>query len=252
MSPALARGETVDDFSALDDRLEDMELEKIDYSIDRESFEDFAQGYLRSFPELVNGCLSAAGIPGNQVDLVVLTGGHSRWYFVREILSGKLDRLGKAGLTKIQADPGRVISITLPEETVALGLAYSPLRMERPHIHEDEGRDSVQIQYYIDTDSCLFCGSCADVCPVDAIHPGGICYVIDASSCVECGACTAVCPTDAIKDCGLLQMPLSESPAKTPQPEKKKEKKTSSSITTAERIAAHLPQLIEGLSRFIR
>lgn len=126
VSPALARDETVNEFSALDDRLEDMEL-NIDYSIDRWAFEDFAQGYLRGFPELVSGCLNEAGMTGDQVDLVVLTGGHSQWYFVREILSGRLDRFGETGLTKIQADPGRVVSVARPQETVALGMAYSPI-----------------------------------------------------------------------------------------------------------------------------
>lgn len=69
---------------------------------------------------------------GNQVDLVVLTGGHSQWYFVREILCGRLERFGVLGLTKIQADPERVVSIALPQETVALGLAYGPLRAALP------------------------------------------------------------------------------------------------------------------------
>lgn len=131
VSPALARDETVNEFSALDDRLEDMEL-NIDYSIDRWAFEDFAQGYLRGFPELVSGCLNEAGMTGDQVDLVVLTGGHSQWYFVREMLGGRLDQFGVLGLTKIQADPDRVVSIALPQETVALGLVYGPLRAALP------------------------------------------------------------------------------------------------------------------------
>lgn len=131
VSPALARGETVDYFSALDDRLEDLEID-VDYPIDRQTFEDFAQDYLRGLPELINGCLQKAEVNGDDVDLVIVTGGHSQWYFVREILSGKLNQFGDVGLQKMQADPGRIISIALPQETVALGLAYGPLRVDVP------------------------------------------------------------------------------------------------------------------------
>lgn len=150
ISPALARGETVDYFSALDDRLEDLEID-VDYPIDRQTFENFAQDYLRSLPELVNDCLREAGMNGADVDLVVLTGGHSQWYFVREILSGKLNRFGEMGLEKIQADPGRIISIALPQETVALGLAYGPLRAALPKSEDFSGAfpsqlNSVQIR----------------------------------------------------------------------------------------------------------
>jgi len=131
VSPALARGDTVDYFSVLDDRLEDMEID-VDYSISRQTFEDFCQGYLRGLPELVSGCLRDAGVNGGDVDLAVLTGGHSQWYFGRDILSGTLERFEDVGLKKIQADPGRIISIALPQETVALGLAYHPLRALPP------------------------------------------------------------------------------------------------------------------------
>ena len=137
VSPALQKKETIDTFTALDDRLEDLDIE-IEYSIDRASFEDHAAVYLRKFPELVNGCLEAAGVSGDDVDLVILTGGHSQWYFVREMLIGKLDRFGRIGLGKIQTDPERVIPITLPQETVALGLAYMPMKVEVPEPKPDK------------------------------------------------------------------------------------------------------------------
>lgn len=125
VSPALKRGESVDYFSELDNLLGLMDIDA-EYSVDRAGFEAHAADYLRQFPDLVKGCLRAAGMRGDEVDLVILTGGHSQWYFVREMLSGKLDRFGKTGLGKIQADPGRVIPISRPQETVALGLVYGP------------------------------------------------------------------------------------------------------------------------------
>ncbi len=128
VSPALARGESVDYFSTLDDLLDLLNI-NVQYLVDRPSLESFMSDYLRQLPELVNGCLREAGVRGDDVDLVILTGGHSQWYFGRDILSGTLERFGDVGLKKIQADPGRIISIALPQETVALGLAYSSLKI---------------------------------------------------------------------------------------------------------------------------
>ena len=46
---------------------------------------------------------------------------------------------------------------------------------------------------YVITDKCVACGNC----PVDAISEGDI-YVIDPDTCIECGTCAEVCPSDAI------------------------------------------------------
>ncbi|MDD2627039.1 MAG: 4Fe-4S binding protein [Methanomethylophilus sp.] len=48
-------------------------------------------------------------------------------------------------------------------------------------------------------ENCVACGSCADVCPQDAITVGDI-AVIDESKCVNCGACVDECQHDAIVD----------------------------------------------------
>ncbi|MBP2664231.1 MAG: fer [Firmicutes bacterium] len=45
---------------------------------------------------------------------------------------------------------------------------------------------------------CVQCGSCAPVCPVEAISEGDTQYEIDPGVCIDCGACAAVCPVDAI------------------------------------------------------
>jgi ferredoxin len=49
----------------------------------------------------------------------------------------------------------------------------------------------------VDEDTCIGCGACVDVCPVDAISMNDKAK-IDADSCTECGACVDECPVEAI------------------------------------------------------
>lgn len=127
VSPALKRGETVTEFYDFDNITEMLDIDMEEYALNRAELETLAVNYLRGFPRLVNGCLKDAGISGSEVDLALLTGGHSQWYFVAEQLSGNLSQCGEIGLDKIQKDPERIIPVPRPQETVALGLVYSPL-----------------------------------------------------------------------------------------------------------------------------
>ena len=126
VSPALSRNESVEEFSELDASTDMLEIEA-SYCINRESFETAATKYLQEFPKLVNDCLRNGNLTGNDVDLVILTGGHSQWYFVQEMLQGKMNQFGTITLDKIQKDTDRIIPITLPQETVALGLVYGKM-----------------------------------------------------------------------------------------------------------------------------
>ena len=47
-------------------------------------------------------------------------------------------------------------------------------------------------------DDCTSCGSCVDVCPVEAISEGDPIYVIDADLCTDCAVCADECPVEAI------------------------------------------------------
>mgnify|MGYP004528362093 FL=1 len=126
ISPALSKRETVEEFSALDDITDMLDIE-VSYSINRENFETAAKEYLQEFPKLVNNCLRCGKIAGDNIDLVILTGGHSQWYFVQEMLQGTMTQFGAIALDKIQKDTDRIVPITLPQETVALGLVYGKL-----------------------------------------------------------------------------------------------------------------------------
>lgn len=106
--------------------------------LDRGRFEDLLGDYLSSFPRLVNGLIAEATKEGKigggeDIDLAVLTGGHSQWYFVEEMLAGKLSRFGNPTLPKIRDEPVRVMRGPDPQETVARGMALSwmPFRIRR-------------------------------------------------------------------------------------------------------------------------
>lgn len=53
----------------------------------------------------------------------------------------------------------------------------------------------------IDTDECIGCGVCVDVCATGAIEiDDGFCTVVDDSECKGCGECQEECPVNAITE----------------------------------------------------
>jgi ferredoxin len=47
-------------------------------------------------------------------------------------------------------------------------------------------------------DKCTGCGSCADVCPTEAITVDDV-AVVDDNECTDCGSCVDECPEEAIE-----------------------------------------------------
>ncbi|MBR4627070.1 MAG: Hsp70 family protein [Ruminococcus sp.] len=137
VSGSLRRNESVTTYAAGDNVLDILDSEMEPFELNRAEFERIAGDYLAKFAALVNGsldeCIKTGQIADkNDIDLIILTGGHSQWYFVHEMLSGApigVPDDKAVSLGKIMADPGRIIDIAKPQETVALGLAYSKLQI---------------------------------------------------------------------------------------------------------------------------
>jgi hypothetical protein len=94
-----------------------------------------------------------AQFDSENLDYVVLTGGHCQWYFTNEILDGSLTKFGRVDLPKIQCDKTRIIKLSLPQETVALGLVYQKIVIDKKSDAANE----------------IFCGYCGRKHPADDV-----------------------------------------------------------------------------------
>ena len=118
-------------------------------ALDRDTLETDLADYLDQFPRLVNGLLAdTPAVMPSDIDLVVLTGGHSQWYFVKSFINGKAGTDGEAiRLPQIAKDPDRIIQLSRPQETVALGLVYQPLTTHK--IKAEQKPDDVLVKVTI-------------------------------------------------------------------------------------------------------
>lgn len=53
--------------------------------------------------------------------------------------------------------------------------------------------------YKIDENLCTGCGSCSEVCPVEAVIQQGNKYKI-TEDCIDCGSCVDSCAVEAIAE----------------------------------------------------
>ena len=100
--------------------------------IDRAGFEALIDEGLRDYCYLIQGCLEQACSVDPQfravgLDMVILTGGHSKWYFAKDIVDGTMPGLDHPTLSRIRADKSRAFCLPNPQATVVLGLVYNRL-----------------------------------------------------------------------------------------------------------------------------
>ncbi len=101
--------------------------------VTRKDFETLIEDKLRDYVYLIMGCLEKAGtidkdFKDRGLDLVILAGGHSSWYFAKDIIDGTMEgRLEHATLARIREEKDRVFTLPNPQATVVLGLMYRRL-----------------------------------------------------------------------------------------------------------------------------
>ena len=148
VSKSLLHHETVEEFSELDTMADMAGLEVSPFSLGRPELETIARNYLDQFPQLVNGCLNEAskkGVRREDIDLVILTGGHSQWYFVKDMLLNKQ----LIDLPKLREDRGRILDTALPQETVALGMVFSPMaQMAKQPANQQVGQKEEYVYHF--------------------------------------------------------------------------------------------------------
>lgn len=92
--------------------------------------------------DLIKGAISEYkeefGISAADIDIVLLTGGHSSWHFIKDLFNGNGigGKIGKDnGFTKLAQDPvHRILQGNVPSETVALGMCMQDLGIKIPSI----------------------------------------------------------------------------------------------------------------------
>lgn len=89
-------------------------------SIDRKRYHEISSDYWSELVELVDNSVSdyctLYDVKPSNVDFLILTGGHSQWYCISELLLSRLP------LTAIKNEPTRILKCPNPNETVARGL----------------------------------------------------------------------------------------------------------------------------------
>ena len=110
--------------------------EKERFAISRAYFENFTKNHWIQWAELIKGAFDE--VKGSQyadldcprcpeeVELLIITGGHSQWYIVPEYLLGKKSfvKLPAINFSKVKDRPTCLVQSSDPQETVAVGLCH--------------------------------------------------------------------------------------------------------------------------------
>lgn len=106
--------------------------------LDRAILGELLKSYMPIFINMVNNVIEKSGLTGDDIDLVIVTGGHSQWYFVNEVLLGNWvpglsdNTNSRSGifLKKIINEPWRIVSTPYPQQVVSQGLAMAGKQLQ--------------------------------------------------------------------------------------------------------------------------
>jgi molecular chaperone DnaK (HSP70) len=105
--------------------------------IDRRKFELLTQSHWKQLRSLINDAIKEGEKKlrkfngAKDIDLVILTGGHSQWYGVKEFILGKsFAGLEPIDFPKIKQQERRLLQEPHPQETVANGLVYKDIEFD--------------------------------------------------------------------------------------------------------------------------
>lgn len=135
------------------------------------AFTRVCESFLLPVCQLVAKMLAGIGI-GNHATAIIITASTGGSIIATLIF---------AVTTLIAAHSGRTLCNTICPIGSALGIL---------------SRNAI-MQMDIDTDFCIQCGKCSDVCKASCINLKD--HTIDGSRCVMCFNCATVCPNDAIR-----------------------------------------------------
>ena len=97
-------------------------------AIDRAVLERYCKDYIGRYAELIAGAMAHArqadpDFSAGDLSLVVLTGGHSQWYFAKDMLCCSLP--GYEGGVGVRLSADQVVTLRPPQHTVSSGLVFS-------------------------------------------------------------------------------------------------------------------------------
>lgn len=104
------------------------------FSIDRKTYERLSRIHWEQWVDLLKGAFKQVAEPQyanidcpkspEEVELLIITGGHSHWYIVSEYLKGGHQGLPEVNFTRIRKNPALLLQSVDPQETVAIGLCH--------------------------------------------------------------------------------------------------------------------------------